>query len=57
MRLGIAVMFTAFASLGASLLRAYTQRRPVEVKASQASDFDGLALPLLFSTRLQVALC
>jgi len=56
-RLGTTIMLTAFVSLGASLWRAFALSRPMEVKVPRASDFDGLVLPLLFSTRLQVAYC
>jgi hypothetical protein len=57
MRIGTAIMLTAFASLGASLWRAHSRIRALEVKAPKDSEFDGLVLPLLFSTHAQVAHC
>jgi hypothetical protein len=50
-------MLTAFASLGASLWRARSLTRALEVKAPQDSEFEGLVLPLLFSKHIQVARC
>jgi hypothetical protein len=55
MRLGTAIMLTA--SLSASLWRTRTRPRPLEVKASQSSGFEGLVFPLLFSKHVQVASC
>jgi hypothetical protein len=53
MNLGTALLLATFASIGTSLWHLLRTR----TLTSAASEFDGLGIPLLFSTKVQVAHC